>query len=81
MRGGVVSRYPEHRNAKHLELREVVRELAGLGRATRGVVFGIEVHDVTRTLKVFVRDDLAVLIGQGKRGCLIAGHELHQQKG
>src|SRR5712664_2208685 len=34
MRFGVVLRYAEHGHAEHLELREVVGELARLGRAT-----------------------------------------------
>src|SRR5258706_12112626 len=81
MCGGVVSRDPEHRNAEHLELREVVGELARFGRAAGRVVFGVEVDDVRLSLELFVRDDRSRFVGQRKFGGLVAGLELHHAKG
>jgi len=77
MRSGIVPRDAKDRDAEHLELGEVVGELAGFGRAARRVVLRVEVHDVTRPFQVLCRDDLPILIGEREGGCLIPGFELH----
>src|SRR2546430_10098618 len=62
MRGGVILRDPEHGDSEHLELREVVRELARLGGAARDVVLRIEVDDVSGAFEVLGGDDFAFLV-------------------
>jgi len=81
MRGGVVLRDAQHGHAEHLELREVVGELAGLGRAPRRVVLRIEVDDIRLPLEVFVGHRRSLFVGQGKLGGRVAGLELHHEKG
>src|SRR5438477_10819444 len=77
MRGGVVLRDAEHGHAEHLELREVVGELAGLGRAARRVVLWVEVDDIPLPLEVLCGHGLSVLVGEGKFRRRVAGLELH----
>src|SRR5437762_4577394 len=81
MRGGVVLRDAEHGHAEHLELREVVGELAGLGRAARRVVLWVEVDDIPLPLEVLCGADVAFFVVQRERRGLVAGLELHDEEG
>ncbi len=54
---------------------EVVVELARLFRAARRVVGRVEVHDDRAAGEVAQRHLVAVLVGQGERGGLVAGGE------
>src|SRR5438105_7676275 len=81
MRGGVVLRDAEHGHAEHLELREVVGELAGLGRAARRVVLWVEVDDIPLPPEVFGGNGLSFFVGKGKLWSLVARLELHDQEG
>src|SRR5438067_712296 len=78
---GVDLRDAEHGHAEHLELREVVGELAGLGGAARRVVLWVEVDDIPLPLEVLCGDDFAFFVVQRERRGLVAGLELHDQEG
>src|SRR5438552_17240124 len=81
MRGGVVLRDAEHGHAEHLELRAVVGELAGLGRAARRLARWVAVDDIPLPLEVLCGDDFAFFVVQRQRPGLVAGLELHAADG
>jgi len=62
MRRCVVLGDAENRDAQHLELGEVVGELASFGGAARGVVLRIKVHDIPLALEVFGRHGLSLFV-------------------
>src|SRR5207302_3403395 len=81
MRGGVVLRDAEHGHAEHLELPEVIGELAGLRGAARCVVFWVEVGNIPLSLEVFGGNGLSFFVGKGKLWSLVARLEFHHAEG
>ena len=81
MRLGGVLADAEDLVARVGERNQVVVEVAGLGRAARRIVLGVEVEDEFGALEFIEGTNVAVLVWGGERGSLVAGAQRRNRLG